>query len=104
MKPCLERVAFIPLLAEFLTHIREPETPGQRPEKCVRDESGQIHSRDTRRKSNERSYDRQQPAREDDHFATSCEPSVSEIEITARNQNIAAVLFNQRAAAVHTNP
>src|SRR5690349_11182640 len=104
MKPCFERVVLIPLLAQLLTHIRQPEAPWQRPEKSIRDESSEIHTGNTGRKSNERSYDRQQPAGEDDYFAAPCKPSVGEIEITARNQNIAAILFNQRTPAVHTNP
>src|SRR5579883_1084815 len=69
VEPCLERLILVPLLAEDLADISEPQAPGERTDECVNDESTQIHSRHTRRKCNERANHRQQAACENDQLA-----------------------------------
>src|SRR6185369_6337815 len=104
MEPASQRVVLIPLLAELLTHVRKTQAPRERTKKCVGNEPGQVHSCHARRKGDKRSDDRQEPAGKYNQLAVFCEPTIREIKIATRDQNVAAVLLDQRPPAIHAYP
>src|SRR5262245_37390950 len=104
MEPRFERIVFVPLFAEFLSHVSETQAPRKRTKESVDDEAREVHFRHAGRKGNECSNDRQQSAREDDHLASSRKPSVRHVEVVSRNQNISAIFFDDGPSAIHSNP
>src|SRR2546423_13866389 len=94
MKEILEPRIFVPLLAQLLTCVCEPQTPGQRAREGIDDEFFQIHARDACGKCDERPNRRQQAANENDRFTKSIKPAISEIQIMMRNQKVLAILLD----------
>src|SRR4029078_2589368 len=95
---------FGPLLTQFLSDIRQRETPRQRSGERVDHEACEIHSRDTRWKRNERSNRGQQTAHKNDYFTILRKPAIGDVEIVTRKQNVFSVLLNERPPTVHPNP
>src|ERR1044072_115608 len=104
VKPRLQRVVLVPLLTKLLAHIRKPQTPRQRSRKSVDYETSEIHSRYACRKRNERSNRRQQPAHKHNRLAILRKPTIGDIEIVSREQNIAPILLDERSPAIHSHP
>src|SRR5579862_3068537 len=104
MEQGFQRIALVPLFAEYFPDICQTEAPWQRPDESVNNESRQIHFRDSGRKRDEGSNYRQQPAAEDDHLTTTLKPPVGKVQIVLRNKHESAIFFDKRAAPVDADP
>src|SRR5207237_6127893 len=104
MEPGFKHIVRIPLFAKRLTCISEAQAPGKRTEKRVSNESSQVHFRDSGRKRDECSDHWQQPAAEDYQLTPAGEPSFGEVQIVLRDQNVAAIFFDDATSAVHADP
>src|SRR5205085_10953779 len=92
VKPSFQRLVLIPLRAEHLPDVSQRQTPRERTEKRINNEARHTHARHARRERDKGAHDRQQAAGEDDDLAVAREPTIRQIEIVARDQNILAVL------------
>ena len=104
MKPGLERVVLVPLLAEFLPDVGQAEAPGERTGECIDDESFQIHSGHAGWKRNKRADGGQQSTNKDNNLTVVGKPPVCQIEIMRRDEDVTPVLLNQRATTFAANP
>src|SRR5258705_10377303 len=100
----LEHRILVPLFAKLLTDVSEAETPRQRSRKSIDDELLQIHPRNSGGERYERANDRKQTAGENDGFPKAREPTIGQVQIMRRNQNVSSVLRDQRTTTVHPDP
>lgn len=79
MKPCLESIVLVPLLAEQLSDVSQADAPRQRARESVDHKAREVHARNARRKGYEGANRREQAADEDDDFAVTREPAIREV-------------------------
>jgi hypothetical protein len=85
MKPGFQGVVLVPLFPQFLTHVSESKTPGQRSGECINNESLQVHPGHPCRKSYKGANGGQKTADEYNNFTMACEPTISHVDIVTRD-------------------
>src|SRR6266403_913524 len=81
MEQSFQPGVLVPLLAQYLSHISQSQTPGQRTRESVNDELFYVHPRHARRKGDEGTNHGQKAARENNDFSESTKPAIGEVQI-----------------------
>lgn len=85
MKPRFERVVLVPLLTEYLAHIRETKAPRKGSGKRINNEALQVHPRDAGGKSDEGADGGKQTADKNDNLAVVSKPAIGHVEVVRGN-------------------